>query len=37
VPYRRYAELDLNGDGVKDIVISGSLSLGGTGVATAKP
>lgn len=30
-PTRQYVELDLNRDGVKDIVISESLSLGGTG------
>jgi hypothetical protein len=30
-PERRYAELDLNGDGTNDLVLSESVSLGGTG------
>ena len=30
-PERRYAELDLNGDGTNDLVLSDSVSLGGTG------
>ena len=30
-PERRYGELDLNGDGTNDLVVSESISLGGTG------
>ncbi len=30
-PERRYADLDLNGDGTNDLVLSESVSLGGTG------
>ena len=30
-PERRYAELDLNGDGTNELVLSESVSLGGTG------
>jgi hypothetical protein len=30
-PERRYAELDLNGDGTNDLILSESVSLGGTG------
>lgn len=31
IPERNYVELDLNGDGVNEIILSESLSLGGTG------
>ena len=30
-PERRYADIDLNGDGTNDLVLSESVSLGGTG------